>query len=166
MGELQLGDQERRQQEPLLRRRAARWQRVGWGSLALLLLAALAGLIGPGPLSWAGASAPLIQVDYERFARRLGDSSLRVTVWSDPAHPGTARLWISRDYLIEAEARQVVPAPDSWTAVDDGVVLSFPATGDRAEIEIRTSLDHIGTLHGALGVPGKPPARFWQLVYP
>lgn len=166
MADLQLSEQERRFQEPRRQRRSANGQRLGWAAFALILAAALAGLAGPGPLSWAGASGELVEVGYERFARRLGDTSLEVTVRSDPATPGTARLWISGGYLRELEIRQITPEPGSWTADGAGVVLEFPVTGERAEIDIQISPDHFGTLHGAVGVPGRAPATFWQFIYP
>ena len=42
--------------------RAWKWERVGWAAIAAFVAAALAGLIGPGPLSSTvapGGSAPL-----------------------------------------------------------------------------------------------------------
>lgn len=166
MGDVQLGALERRQQDDRRWRRATAWQRAGWTVFALLLLAALAGLAGPGPLSRATASAPLVHVAYERFARRLGDTSLDVTVRADPARPGVARLWIDGGYLAAVRVQDVVPEPDSWTSAGGGTVLAFPVAGDRAEVSIRLGPDHIGTLDGAIGVPGRPPARFWQFIYP
>jgi len=97
-GGLQLGDLEWRQQEPGRRRRAHAAQLAGWAVVAALLVAGLAGLAGPGPLSTATASAPLVVVSYERFARQQGVTTLDVTVRSDPAEPQVARLWLPKDH--------------------------------------------------------------------
>jgi len=166
MSELQLGEEERRQQEPGRRRRAHIAQLAGWAVAGLILIAAVAGLAGPGPLSWASASAPLVEVEYERFTRRSGDSSLRLAVRADPGAPGTARLWLSADYVTKLNVRHVVPEPESWTAARDGVVLAFPATGGWAEVEIQVSPGHIGLLRGEIGAPGRTPVAIWQFVYP
>lgn len=166
MGDVQLGEQERRQQEPDRRRRAHIGRRAGWAVFGLVLAAALAGLIGPGPLSRATASAALVHVEYERFARQLGVTSLELTVRPDPARPDAARLWISNDYLSKLGVQQVVPEPESWTAARGGVVLAFPLTGDEARVTIQASPDHVGPLRGAIGTPGRPPAEVWQFVYP
>lgn len=163
---VELGEQERRRQEWDRQVLAAAGRRAGWAVFGLVLAAALAGLLGPGPLSWSSASGERVGIAYERFARRLGDTSLEVTVRPGPDAPGTARLWIAGDYLRELDVEQVTPQPGSWTATDGGVVLTFPVTGEEAEVSIRISPDHIGPLSGAVGVPGGEPARFWQFVYP
>lgn len=163
---MQLGEQERRRQEPDRRRRAHVAQLAGWAIAGLILVAAAAGLAGPGPLSRTTVSSPLVEVEYERFVRRLGDTSLTVRVRADPAEPGTARLWISGDYVARLNVRQVVPQPGSWTAVRDGVVLAFPAPDGRARISVRVSPDHIGLLRGEIGVPNRPPVGVRQFVYP
>lgn len=144
-------------------------QRIGWAGLVLIAVAALAGLFGPGPLSWAtqsGASG-LVQLEYERFARRIGDTSLQLQVRPDPAQPGTARVWISSEYLSGVQVRQVQPEPDSWIGVDRGVVLAFPVSGpDPITVQLQIRPDQIGLLRGAVGAPGREPVEFWQFVYP
>lgn len=57
-------------------------QRAGWVLMALLLIAALLGLLGPGPLSWSTATAAegLVRVDYQRFAHTEADDLLTVTI--------------------------------------------------------------------------------------
>ncbi|GGM71831.1 hypothetical protein GCM10010106_17720 [Thermopolyspora flexuosa] len=165
-GELQLGDLEWREQEPRRRRRAHAAQLVGWALATAILVAALAGLFGPGPLSTATASAPLVAVGYERFARQLGTTTVVVTVRSAPAEPGVARLWISRDYVEKINVQTVVPQPYSWTAARDGVVLAFPALHGEATVRLRVRPDRAGLLRGAIGAPGRRPAEFWQFVYP
>lgn len=145
------------------------WQRFGWAVFALIVVAALAGLIGPGPLSWASARAPsgLVEVEYSRFVRHIGDSGVELRVQPDPAQPDTARVWISSEYLSGVNLQQVTPQPDTWTIVDDGVVLAFP-TGGPVPVHVRIHLrpDEIGLLRGAAGVPGQEPVEFWQFVYP
>jgi hypothetical protein len=166
MSEVQLGELERRLQDPRRYRRAHAAQTAGRMVAGLILLAALAGLAGPGPLSRVSASAPLVEVAYERFTRRSGDTSLRLVVRSDPADPATARVWLSAGYLAGLRVRQVVPEPESWTSVRDGVVLAFPAPHGRAEVDVQVRPDHIGPLRGLVGAPGRTPARLWQFVYP
>ncbi|MFO7252799.1 MAG: hypothetical protein DIU60_018835 [Actinomycetes bacterium] len=165
-GGLQLGDLEWRQQEPGRRRRAHAAQLAGWAVVAALLVAGLAGLAGPGPLSTATASAPLVVVSYERFARQQGVTTLDVTVRSDPAEPQVARLWLAKDYVAGVRVRTVVPQPDSWIAVRDGVVLTFPAVHGVAAVQVTVSPQRAGLLRGALGAPDRRPAGFWQFVYP
>ncbi|WP_219416215.1 hypothetical protein [Pseudonocardia nigra] len=142
-------------------------QRVAWGVFALIALAALAGLIGPGPLSSATVTDPsgLVRIDYDRFTRFKGDSSLQLQV--QPAKPGTAEVWISSEFLSGVQIQQVWPQPDTWTAANGGDVLTFPVSDtDPVTVEMQVRPDHIGMLRGAIGVPGGEPAQFWQFGYP
>lgn len=144
-------------------------QRLGWVALAVVGLAALAGLLGPGPLSSATRTDPsgLVEVEHHRFARQVADTDLRLTVRPDPAQPGTARVWISADYLSSIQIQQVQPEPESWTGQDGGVVLTFPVTdAEPVTVLVQTRPDQVGLVHGAIGAPGREPAGFWQFVYP
>jgi hypothetical protein len=163
--ELQLDADPRTAHRPV----AAGWQRLRWSVLALVVLAALAGLLGPGPVSDATATAPdgQVEVRYERFTHWVGSTSVELQVAADPAQPDQARVWISQEYLSGLQLEQVQPEPDSWTAMDDGVVLAFPVTGpEPLSVELQVRPAEIGLLRGAVGVPGRDPLRFWQFVYP
>lgn len=168
MAGLELGPEERRAQDSRHRRRAVRVRRAGWAAFALLIAAALAGLLGPGPLSWTSRSSAAgdVAVEYERFSRYTGDTILRVRI--GPVRGGAARLWISDEYLSAVDIQQVVPEPTAWTATGGGVVLSFPVGGrdDRVDARIRLSLTRIGLVRGEVGLPGREPVEFWQFVYP
>jgi hypothetical protein len=169
-GDLQLNEIERHAQTRAHLRRALMVRRVGRAVLALILAAAVCGLLGPGPLSEADVSSPsgLVRMEYQRFARHVADTSVQLTVRPDPAEPEAARVWISAQYLSALNVQQVVPEPDSWTTVDDGVVLTFPVGGpdDRVVVQMQVRAEAIGLVRGAVGVPGREPAGFWQLVYP
>ena len=142
-------------------------QRGGWLVFALIALAALAGLIGPGPLSSATVTDPsgLVQLDYDRFTRFKGDTSLELQV--QPSQPGTAEVWISAEYLSGVQVQQVQPQPDTWTTANGADVLTFLVEGtDPVSVEMQIRPDHIGLLRGAIGTPGGEPAEFWQFGYP
>jgi hypothetical protein len=150
-------------------RRTTAVQRSAWLVLALIAVAALAGLLGPGPISGATASEPsgLVQLDYERFLRYQGESSLELEVRPDPEQPDTGRLWISSEYLSAVQVQQVRPEPDTWTGVGDGVVLTFPLDGaEQLDVQLQIVPDRIGVVSGAFGAPGRPTVDFWQFVYP
>jgi hypothetical protein len=169
-GDLQLDETERRAQTGPFRRRALVVRRVGRTVLALIVAAALFGLLGPGPLSAAEIAAPsgLVRLEYQRFTRHVADTSLQLTLSADPSRPDTAAVWISREYLSSLNVQQVVPEPESWTAAGAGVVLTFPVSSpaDRVLVQLQVRADEIGLVHGSVGVPGQEPVTFWQLVHP
>ena len=167
--ELELGDGEQRAQDSGRQHRVIVAQRVAWAVLALIVCAALAGLFGPGPLSQVTHtdSSGLLQLEHERFARYVGDTSMQLQVRPDPQQPDTAQVWISSDYLSVVNVQQVQPEPDTWTGVGDGVVLAFPVSGsDPITVVLQIRPDQVGLLRGAVGAPGGEPIEFWQLVYP
>ena len=58
------------EEDASFRRRAWAVQRAGWALMALLLLGAILGLLGSGPLSTATADVPgLMRIEYQRFAQ-------------------------------------------------------------------------------------------------
>jgi hypothetical protein len=150
-------------------RRSAVVQRSGWSVLALIVLAALVGMIGPGPLSTATHTDPsgLVELRYERFTRHQGQSTLQLQVSPDPARPGTARIWLSGDYLAAVQVQQIWPQPETWTGTGTGTVLTFPVHGaGPVSVEVLLNPDQMGLVQGAVGAPGRQPVRFWQFVYP
>ncbi len=148
-----------------------RIQRIGWIVFALLILAALAGLLGHGPLSrtTAGDPASSLRVEYQRFERYQGPTELRLHAAPQAARGGKLKIWLSREFLDNIELEQVVPQPvtaelgsDRQTYVFDAphltaetlVVLRYKPTQPFASVRIRA------------GVEGQPEVSFRQFVYP
>lgn len=147
-------------------RRAWRVQRVGWGLMVLLILAAVAGLLGGGPLARAEASAAGLAVEYERFCRNGGDCVLELRV--DATGEGAARVWFARDYLARFELLDVVPAPERVESNARVVRMTFDAleAGDPVHVRIRARPRALGRVEGAIGVDGGGQVRFTHLSYP
>lgn len=168
--QLDLQAEERDAQRPELRRRAAVAQRVGWALLALILVMALAGLLGPGPLSRSAHSSAdgRVTLEYDRFVRNTGSTMMQITARADPGDRGQARVWLSPDYLSSMQIQQVVPDPDSWTSTTGGVVLAFPVdeAGSQVNVQVQMYPQRVGLVRGAVGDPAGEPIEFWQFVYP
>src|SRR3954451_6403199 len=77
-------------------RRFQRIQTVAWRVLALVPVAAVAGLFGGGLFSQVTAGGAGLTVSYDRFGRRSVDTELEVTV--PRARPPVA-ISISREFL-------------------------------------------------------------------
>jgi hypothetical protein len=105
-----------------------RAQRIGWTVLGLLVVAGLAGLLGPGPLSNVNARAGEgLEVVYERFVRHGAESELKVTVRRPPS--GHVRIAISRDYLDQLNLELVRPAPTEVQSSGADTVYVFGHAG-------------------------------------
>jgi hypothetical protein len=165
VGDLQIG------QDLDFERRGWVVQRIGWGILALVLLATLLGLTGNGPFSQASAGSPEspLRVEYERFVREDAPAELRVFLGRGAVREGRVAVWIDREYLGRAEVRDVVPEPESVEVRPDRLTFVFraPVTGD-APLEARFDLEprRFGRWTGRVGLPDGEPLRISQFVYP
>ncbi len=147
-----------------------RFHKLGWIVFAGLLLAALAGLLGPGPLSSRIASAdPALSVEYQRFLRNHAPSDLRIRV-APPTGADSIRLLVGNAFLEATEPTGVTPIPEAVEVTPEGHVFVFeaPELGSRealilyrfqpdaafSDVPVRTALE------------GGPEVRFSQFVYP
>ncbi|HEV7254891.1 MAG TPA: hypothetical protein VGN97_17550 [Mesorhizobium sp.] len=136
-----------------------------------LILAALAGLLGHGPLSstTAGDPAGPIWIEYNRFQRYQGPSELKIHLSPAAVRQGEARVWIERSVLDHIEIERIEPRPERMELGPDRHALVFLApqlTGDTSVI-IRYLPDRrFGWTEGEIGIGGGPPVPISQFVYP
>ncbi len=157
------------QEDPSTRLKEWRVQRVGWVVLALVVVLALAGLFGTGPLSWSSVSADdgSVVVDYSRFGRDGGPTTLDVRVAPAAVDGDQVLVWVGHDLLRGLEIQQITPEPSSQTTVDGGVVLTFDVEiGAGLDASIAATADRPGFRRGTLGLVGQDPLELWQLFYP
>jgi len=158
-----------------LQRRMWRVQRVGWGVMALLVLAAAAGLTGSGPLSHASAGTPggPLRLGYDRFLHAEGLTTLEVHLGGSNGNgaksgDGERRIWISRAYLEKVPVERSVPEPERVEVGPDRVTYVFAetASGSPALVTFYGSVRTVGRVEGHIGLPEGPSLRFRQFVYP
>lgn len=105
--------------------RRRRWvTRAGRTAVALIVVAALAGLAGPGPLSTARLSADGLTVETDRFARLQAPLTLRV--WLPP---GDRTVALTRSYADAFEIESVRPAPTAERTSRTAVVFDVDVEG-------------------------------------
>lgn len=145
-------------------------QRVGWVLVGLLLLAALAGVFGAGPLSETTTSAEdgTVEVEYERFIRHVGTTTMTVTLGPGTVENGKAQLYISRDLATGWRLEDVSPAPSTESSTAEWLIYEFDVLGDTPpKVKFLYRGDgfghHDGDLHAG---PGTDPVRLWQWIYP
>ena len=142
-----------------------RVQRIAWSVLALLLVAALSGGLGHGPLSDALARSDdgVVSVHHHRFERyqaptqydiRIAGAAARVTVLL----PG--------DVLRHMELERFEPEPRATRAVGEGMLLVFDAAPGRdTGVRVFFRPERFGPLRADLRVQGRV-VRLRQFVYP
>ncbi len=145
-------------------------QRLGWIGMMLLIVLALAGLFGTGPLSTATAGDPHgpISVDYQRFVRHDGRASLTIRVSSDQISGNEAEVWLDAAYVDSFQIQQITPQPDEVRSGEERLIYVFAVEDASQPFQVSFSLSpqHIGRVSGEAGIVGGPSESFDQLSYP
>jgi hypothetical protein len=142
-------------------------QRIGWVVMGLILLAALIGLFGSGPISRAteGEENSGFMVQFERFGRSRGPSELRFLV--RPDRDGRLSVWISDAYLSRLTVHQMVPWPDGMIPMEGGVRFDWRTSGsDWVQIICSVEVTSFGFLSGEMRSLDRAPIYIRQFIYP
>lgn len=146
-----------------------RVERAGWVVLAVVLLAAVLGLFGPGIFGTARATAPndRLAIEYLRFVRSPAPHDLRMLVQPQSTGSGRFRLWIQSTYLSGVTLENITPEPDKMLVGKDRITFEFAwdeAPG-RVPITFELTPDDYGPLIGQIGIDDSV-VEIRQFVYP
>ena len=151
-------------------RRSWKVERVAWAIAALVLLAALLGFLGPGPLSKVTAASPdkSISLDYYRMERHQAPAEWRLQIDGKLAKQGELRLWVHRRLVEVTGTLQIDPAPESVEIQDERFVYAFKAVKPPPIIKVffRFEPNKIGKTPARLGVVDGPAVEFSQFYLP
>jgi hypothetical protein len=133
--------------------------------MALIVLAALLGLFGNGPLSYATAEGGALHVEYDRFLRHQAPQQLRLRV--ETAEGDRVRVWLSSDYLEHIQIEHIEPRPQRVEVGPDGQTFTFlVADEEPAAIVLHFVPERVGRLTARVRLAGKEALTFHQFVYP
>ena len=165
-------------------RAAWRAERIGWVVMAMLLLAALVGLLGDGPLSRANvADASGFRIEYDRLLRASAPSEFRIEAPPSIARDGELRVRFDQSLLDHVEIESILPEPKSVSAGPGHTEFVFdiasatsrpsdsrPSDGRPGEGAAHVTLHFrpktFGYYHGRVSAPGVRPATIAHFVYP
>lgn len=155
----------------LFQRRAWAAQRVGWGVMALLLLAAVLGLLGSGPLSKATADVPgVMRIEYQRFAQYQTPGKLTVHLEPGAVNGASVSLGIDRQFLDRAGLESVVPPPRRVHHAEGRLIYEFDvaAPGRPLTLVLHLEPQQAGVITGRVTLENASAAAavFRQVVYP
>lgn len=162
VGELQV-DQDMRFQN-----RMWAFQRAGWAFAVLIVVAAMLGLLGDGPLAAARARADDLEVAYGRMERHRSPSRMVVTVSTAVAEQGKVELWLDREFADRLRIQHVTPEPESVETSRTRVTFTFEVdeSQPRARITYDVLQQGIGLQRGRVGVKEQGSVSFGQFVLP
>ncbi|MCL4298518.1 MAG: hypothetical protein KJ077_22465 [Anaerolineae bacterium] len=143
---------------------------VAWIIMALILIAALLGLLGPGPLSRQIAGEPDsgLWIEYNRFVRFHAPETLRVHVRPADGSGSEVRLWLNRDFVNRAELKDIDPQPERVEAWPDRLVyiINLPQPRQAATLIVHFEANEFGPTPVNLGLEDGPELNFNQFYFP
>ena len=150
--------------------RAWTLERIGWSVMLLVIVAALAGLLGPGPLSnaVAGRQGSTLWVEYNRFERYQSPTVLRVHFSSSAAKQGKVRLYLNRDFIQQVRVQRIEPEPESVAVGSQSTAYTFNVLRQKgpAIVVFHYEPNTQGSVPIHVGLHGGPRLSFSQFLYP
>jgi hypothetical protein len=144
-------------------------ERAGWIVMAGIVLLALLGLFGGGPLSTVTQKEPGgFQITHERFDRQMNPSKLTLQLPPDAIQGGQARFWIDRNYLEKVQIEDISPAPGSTEVSAERLIYTVKVADPSQPVTIKLDirLEDSGLVEGEAGWEGGGSASFSQFVFP
>ncbi|MEJ8757331.1 hypothetical protein WG947_10010 [Pontibacter sp. H259] len=144
-------------------------QRVSWGVMLLLVLAALLGFTGRGGLPGIStiketSASQTIELEYQRFLRSETVDELSVKLKDLKTTAPT--LYFSKDFVERMQVEQIVPEPEKVETGPDGITYTFSTTQAESHIVFYTKPLEIGNLQVTMRGPDNSTINFSQFVYP
>ena len=142
-------------------------QRIAWAVMALIIIAAIAGLTGKGgPLAAAKANLGYATLEYPRIARWQSDEQL--TVRLAETAPARVQLLLSPQFVKLFSVNSIEPEPSEVRATPRGHLFTFETeTGGERVIAFNVHAAN-PVLEQPIGVSlgSAPPARVTITVLP
>jgi len=143
------------------------FERIGWMFMGVIIILALLGLLGPGPLSNRAEKFQQVSVHYNRFVRHEAPAKLEFIL--TPAQPGEAiSIWLSSDFIKGIELQSIDPEPARVINEGSRYVYVFQRGGSSSSFPLvfRYEPAEFGKLPLQFGMPGSPEYSLTQYAYP
>lgn len=121
----------------------AHWtvQRVFWAMLALILVAALLGAFGGGPLSTATSSASMngvtVDLEYQRWTRSRSPQSFHLTIQAPDAGAESVSVLLPPELRDRMRMEEIVPEPESSSTGPDGTLYTWSVDDWSGPVRVR-----------------------------
>ncbi len=151
-----------------MERQQWRIERAARVLLLLLVAAALIGLFGPGPISWATESSGALTVTFDRFVRRGGTTSVGVKVAAEGAAQGRFVVRVTRRYLENFALESITPRPESVRVDGHWIAYTFETDDPTGGLLASFALTPKGlwAADGRVALPGGDTVTPAHFIYP
>ena len=150
-----------------MQKRVWRFERVGWYVLVIIVLLALAGLFGNGPLSDAEVVSQdgRLKVEYQRLSRSGTTDNLFITIQGSPGQPVMVEL--EGPLLREASIETMQPEPLVSISHGPALRLQLGTSKDgMATLYLTLRSEHVGSLEGIVRSGSNTEVHFSTFLYP
>lgn len=151
-------------------RRDWRAQRIGWGLMLLVVLGAIAGVFGHGPVAKDRARTPdgRLELQYDRIVRHASEIPIRLRILPAAARDSLLDVWISTEFVRGLIIERIEPEPLEEHAGADHVVFRFRVADPSrpSDIMFHVEPDHLWRRRGVIGLVRGDSVRFTQYVLP
>jgi hypothetical protein len=145
-------------------------ERVGWLVIAAIWIAALLGLLGPGPLTSREreSSDGRLKVEYYAVPRYSAPAELRIAFEPLGSAEEFIELAISQSILDEIKLESITPAPVESRLGQQRVIHRFRTIdlGDRGHVVYRFEHESFGPLSGSITLLPESEIQLSQFVCP
>jgi hypothetical protein len=155
-------------QDLQFQRRMWRTERVGWGAMAILLICAVMGLFGNGPLSRMTAqTGELLTVEYQRFGRYQAPMEMRLYL-AGFTKDHSLFFQLDHTFLSHVQITRITPQPALEEPTPDGIGFIYPVRVQDGSILVTISYqpEQIGMLKATLMADETSPLSIRQFIYP
>ena len=153
-----------------LQRKTWTVQRIGWGGMALIILAALAGMFGSGPLARTEAQddQQTFRLLHDRFGRYEGEVILQLALTPEATKTGRVSIEVDQTYWTSHAVEHIAPGPLLSRVGIDGFLYTFEThpLSAPAVIVFRLRPKYLGPLEGRIRVNGDGLLHFHQFMFP
>ncbi|MGH8900338.1 MAG: hypothetical protein ACRDYA_01325 [Egibacteraceae bacterium] len=96
------------------------------------------GLFGPGPLSHESVESPdaLLRVNYNRFVRMGGSTSIEVEISGQAAQQSELQLRLGEKLINNMKIQQIIPEPAQARAQGRDVIYTVQLSGEAERMAI------------------------------
>jgi hypothetical protein len=135
-----------------------------------ILVAALAGLVVPGPLSGRQAKSPdgSLEVGYNRYVRYHATTSLEVVIHVTDSDVEELDLHLNQEFIDSVEVHRIQPEPVESSLDENGTRWKFKRQGRAKQLRVRIHFEPgaLGSVQGAVHLAHRGGVTFHQFVYP
>jgi hypothetical protein len=110
----------------------------------------------------AGERGGPLHVEYERFVRRGGLSTVTLHVRH---RPGDVRFWVAAHYFERVRIESVAPPPELVAVETDRHIYMIRTASPDVTVTLKVEHEAAGILDGEIGIVDGASVRFGQLAF-